>query len=1068
MQTRERLNTLIGIRPSESDSTSLMIAHSFFMGMSMVFFETAASALFLAHYDAGALPWVYLAATAVSITTGLTYTRIKDRVAFAPLMTGTLLILFASVCLLRLGLGLAQTGWLIFAMMVAYRLLSILTDLEYWAVAARLYDVQQSKRLFSLIGSGEVAARISGALSVPVLVGLIGVENLFWISAFGLGACVVLLVVIFRRFPDVASGAGESETTETVPKDTRVMRSLKSARYLRFIFMLAFFAVLGKYFVDFAFLTEMQTRSREVESLASFFGVFSGITQAINLLVRFLVSGRLLSRFGVRAGLLVLPAAHILCTVAIVVTTSIPLPIVVFWLVISNQGLYKILKHPIDNPSFKILYQPLPRRDRLVAQIGVEVIVTPMAIAVGAALMLLFGHAGTVSSGAFGYVMLANFVAWALAAAFAFREYGYALVTALQKRTLDRASFSLQDKGSIALVRSKLESEYPEDVIFALDLLQRIDHPSLSRHWTELLAHPSAEVRRYVLLQIEKRRPPGIHEILGDFVGKEESPRVKAAALRALAALGDPLQRVPAYLRHPDALVERGALIALLSRRQEPSLSLARERLAELSSSRKSEERALACKVLGKTGWETPDEMLVLLDDDDVGVRQAALKAAGKRGDASVLARVIADLEEPRFRPHATRALVKAGEHAEPMLAEALSKPQISCHVRARIAGRLPNFEHHDVLWLAYDSSCEPARQEALRSLSACGHRAIASEIPTLVTRISREIEEAAWELGIIRSLTGQAEFEALTESLAEEVEGSRERVFLLLSFVFGRTTLLSARDNLESTSREKRAYATEILDVTLSQELKELTLPLLERLSPSERSERLAPKFPQPERTTLACVEELLTRPDARIRNWTRACAIYGAAHFSSDDLNLKTALTRLAEDRNPLVAETSRWALAKRRNGSPMQEVNEMLTIEKVILLKGVSMFSATSEDILADVAILLEEVELLPDELVFSKGDRGDSMYIVVSGRVRIFDGENTINFLGEREIFGELALLDPEPRSASVEAVEETRLFRLGRDTLFELMTDNIGVVSGIMQVLCRRLRRITAIATGGPR
>ena len=348
MQTRKRLNTLIGIRPSESDSTSLMIAHSFFMGMSMVFFETAASALFLAHYDAGALPWVYLAATAVSITTGLTYTRIKDRVAFAPLMTGTLLILFASVCLLRLGLGLAQTGWLIFAMMVAYRLLSILTDLEYWAVAARLYDVQQSKRLFSLIGSGEVAARISGALSVPVLVGLIGVENLFWISAFGLGACVVLLVVIFRRFLDVASGAGESETTETVPKDTRVMRSLKSARYLRFIFMLAFFAILGKYFVNFAFLTEMQTRSREVESLASFFGVFSGITQAINLLVRFLVSGRLLSRFGVRAGLLVLPAAHILCTVAIVVTTSIPLPIVVFWLVISNQGLYKILKHPID------------------------------------------------------------------------------------------------------------------------------------------------------------------------------------------------------------------------------------------------------------------------------------------------------------------------------------------------------------------------------------------------------------------------------------------------------------------------------------------------------------------------------------------------------------------------------------------------------------------------------------------------------------------------------------------------------------------------------------------------
>ena len=70
------------------------------------------------------------------------------------------------------------------------------------------------------------------------------------------------------------------------------------------------------------------------------------------------------------------------------------------------------------------------------------------------------------------------------------------------------------------------------------------------------------------------------------------------------------------------------------------------------------------------------------------------------------------------------------------------------------------------------------------------------------------------------------------------------------------------------------------------------------------------------------------------------------------------------------------------------------------------------------------------------------------------------------LTKREIFGELALLDPEPRSASVEAVEDTRLFRLDRNTLFELMADNVGVVSGIVQVLCQRLRRMTAIATTG--
>ena len=227
-------------------------------------------------------------------------------------------------------------------------------------------------------------------------------------------------------------------------------------RYLQLIFLLTLFAVLGKYFVDFAFLTQIQTRLHAVESLASFFGVFSGVTQVLNLLIRVLVSGRILKRFGVGVGLLVLPIAHVLCTLAIASVASVPAAM--FWLVIS-QGLYKTLKHPIDNPSFKILYQPLPRRERLAAQISVEVIVTPIAIAIAAVLMLVFSALATTSPAAFAYLMLANFIAWCVAAIFAFREYGAALLRALEKRTLDRASFEIEDEKSIALVRSKLSSE---------------------------------------------------------------------------------------------------------------------------------------------------------------------------------------------------------------------------------------------------------------------------------------------------------------------------------------------------------------------------------------------------------------------------------------------------------------------------------------------------------------------------------------------------------------------------------------------------------------------------------
>jgi ATP:ADP antiporter, AAA family len=1042
-----------------------MLLHSFFTGASTVFFETAASALFLAHYDAAFLPYVYLLAAMVSIAAGLGYTRAKERVAFAPLMTGTLVLMLGMTCVLRLGLSFGEAGWLIFAMMIAYRLLSMLTDLEYWAVAARLYDVRQSKRLFGLVGSGEVAARVVGSFSVPLLVSVLGVINLLWISAFGLGACLALLVLILNRFPEVGSRGGE-ESEAGQSRERRDMRSLWSSSYLKAIFILSFFAVLGKYFVDFAFLSEMQTRWHEVETLASFFGIFSGVTQVVNLGIRVLVSGRLLNRFGILVGLLVLPAAHFFCTLAILAVAAVPIPAGVFWLAIGNQGLYKTLKHPVDNPSFKVLYQPLPRRERLAAQIGVEVIVTPIAIALAAALMILFSRPSLATTTPFASVMLLNFAGWAGAAFIAFREYRKALVKALEKRTLDRTEFSLEDEQSIALVRAKLSSERADEVIFALDLLQRIEHPSLTLHFEELLSHPSPDVRFYVLLTIEKRRPPGITYAISRVASRETSARVQAVALRALAALGDPRGEVASFLRHPDREVERGALIGLLHGPQESANRRARMRVLELCRSEAADDRVLAARVLGETEISDPELFEHLFADDDPEVRRAALRAAGRRKDERFVPRLLDHLGEPRYRSDAARALIEAGEKAGLPLARALADPGRPAAVRTRIAqltGRIPSFAHREALWNAYESGGGRLRQVALEALEALRHQVNEADSASLLSSIEAEVRESAWKLGVLRDVAGQASLQTLSESLREEIARSRARVFLLLSFLYDRKTVVSARDNLESASRERRAYAAEILEVTLSQELKELALPLLDHSSPEDCLSRLGRRFPQARRQAAESLAELLRSTDGNIRNWTRACAIYGAAKLEANGFSSEVA--RLTGDPSPLVAETARWASnggdsARSSNGS-----HRMLTIEKVLLLKGVSMFAATSEDTLADVASALEEMELRPGDLVFSKGDPGKSMYIVVSGRVRVFDGAKTINFLGEREIFGELALLDPEPRSASVESAEETRLFRLDRDTLFELMTDNVGVVSGIMQVLCRRLRRMTAIATG---
>ena len=132
-------------------------------------------------------------------------------------------------------------------------------------------------------------------------------------------------------------------------------------------------------------------------------------------------------------------------------------------------------------------------------------------------------------------------------------------------------------------------------------------------------------------------------------------------------------------------------------------------------------------------------------------------------------------------------------------------------------------------------------------------------------------------------------------------------------------------------------------------------------------------------------------------------------------------------------------------------------LLLVEKVIILKTVSIFAGTPDRTLAEVAALLEEQVLRAGETLFEKGDPGRCMYIIVSGHLRVHDGDQILNDLGERDIVGEMAVLESAPRSASVTAVEETRLLRLDQEPLYELMADHIEVARGIIQVLSSRLR-----------
>lgn len=132
-------------------------------------------------------------------------------------------------------------------------------------------------------------------------------------------------------------------------------------------------------------------------------------------------------------------------------------------------------------------------------------------------------------------------------------------------------------------------------------------------------------------------------------------------------------------------------------------------------------------------------------------------------------------------------------------------------------------------------------------------------------------------------------------------------------------------------------------------------------------------------------------------------------------------------------------------------------LLLIEKVLLLKSIAMFQETPETVLAEVAEILEEVDLDAGKNIFMAGDTGNCMYIIFKGEVRIHKGDHTFAILKENDLFGEYALLDTETRSASATAKTETLLLKMDQEPFYELMENRPEVARGIIKTLCRRIK-----------
>lgn len=137
-------------------------------------------------------------------------------------------------------------------------------------------------------------------------------------------------------------------------------------------------------------------------------------------------------------------------------------------------------------------------------------------------------------------------------------------------------------------------------------------------------------------------------------------------------------------------------------------------------------------------------------------------------------------------------------------------------------------------------------------------------------------------------------------------------------------------------------------------------------------------------------------------------------------------------------------------------------MLTsVERLLFVRAVPIFQELRDDFLVRLASVMDELSFPTDHTIFTQGQEGRSLYIVVKGLVRVHIGDRDLAQLKEGACFGEMSLFDAEPRSASITTLESCECLMLTQLQLYDAIDETPGIAINIIRLLSRRIRELNS-------
>ncbi|MBK5279178.1 MAG: HEAT repeat domain-containing protein [Bacteroidia bacterium] len=1039
---KQRILKLLDVEPEESGSVFLLLAISFMLGMFLATVTVASQTLFLTHFsETFDLPRALVISGVLGLIVTAIYNFLQVRIPFTVLAIGSLTVVLILTAFIEFGENLVADDNLLyyygFTLILPFTFISMLV---FWGAFERMYNLRQSKRIIGSVDLGTMVAQILAFFTIPILLELgIPIAALFTVGLFSIAGYLLLFIVLSNRYLK----KGMAVTDEAEHEKITVSQFFKN-KYIIWMSLFIIVSLVALRFIDYSFFN-VSTQKFDTQRLPYFLSLFEATIVIFSFFFTTFGTDRILQDYGLRVSLLVTPVLLIIFTVGafglgIAFGSDVGLEgnVVFFFIMVAMSKLFiNALRDAIDSPVFKFYFVPIDKAIKLDAQTKLEGFITALGSTIAGGLIVLINQFKIFNLLSITMFTIPVLVIWYLVTNKMYHGYRTTLQNSLVKNKSSVDKDHVREYTMDSVLEKEVRSTAEEKAIYGLRLMEKLEPALFESSILTLAESKIKKVKQFALDKIQQ-------------LGLNPESEIQGLAKRAAGELED-----------------------------SDLLSISPEKLMKLSKSVKQTDRLLAAKLLRKL--ISPKTIFILLEmmrDADPKVRSEALLTARKVKRPETWNVLIELLGSPSYSHAAAAALKETGEQGLQYLETSFHKSGQSDLVMLKIVsiiGHIGGKEGMELLWKKADYPDKRIVKQILYSLRYIDYKAKGREVLAVKDLLDVEMSKTLWNLAALDELHEDEHFEFLKEALKEEIRDNYDHLSLLLSLLYDSESVQLVKENIETGSPDSIAYALELLDLFVDQDLKPKLIPLLDESKIEDKLEKLQTYFPRESYNPVQVINYILNRDFNYNNRWTKLCAVHASAYIK--DFRVSRGLISQMFNQDKLLQETAAWVIYNKdkkiypiiSERLPLKdkkfldsaiENNQLLDglddgfflgFEMVLFIKQLPVFKGISGNLVSDLADKIIPVTLkLKDKLVLNEEEDNQPILILAHGSAKMKNGTEELGILKQGDVHGDLFQEGHSQRITEIEALERTVIFKINLIDFYFVLANHHDLVQGLIK------------------